>query len=240
MASASNVTKQIIAYLSENIRNGSWPVGSKLPSEHQLCQMLGVSRISVRSAMQHLAAIGAVQTIRGKGSFLLSADLSALGEDLSIRSTERLREIFEFARLAWPPMCRQLAGQIDPPGLHRLEVIALRLRQLPEGEWRQLVHLVMEFHYALSLAFRNSLITEMTESVLRELATYHCVDNWNLVYHGLVYYFDLLLTALRMGDGERAAVAMGDYLRHSVEFCYPLTEPQQAGQPEGGEALPEA
>ena len=68
-------------------------------------------------------------------------------------------------------------------------------------------------------------LTELAENFLRELSSYPCVDNWNLVYHGLLYYFDLLLLALRKHEREQASAIMDDYLRHSAEFCYQLSTP---------------
>jgi len=45
-------------------------VGEKLPSEHELCTMFGVSRTSVRAALQTLRSKGVVGTVQGLGSFV--------------------------------------------------------------------------------------------------------------------------------------------------------------------------
>ncbi len=224
MAGVSNVTNQIIAYLCKHIRDGSWSPGSRLPSEHQLCQTLGVSRTSVRSALQQLGALGIVESVRGKGTYLRSSDLSAL-ETVPIQSPERLRHLMEFARLVWPSLCGSLACGIEEDSLLALEQTVKELHTLESGAWKRLIHLVMEFHYALATPFYNPILTELTENFLRELGSYPCVDNWNLVYHGLLYYFDLLLLALRKHEREQASAIMDDYLRHSAEFCYQLSTP---------------
>ena len=225
MAVVSNVTNQIISYLCRNIRDGSWPLGSRLPSEHQLCQTLGVSRTSVRSALQQLGALGIVESVRGRGTYLRSLDLSALEAAVPMQSTERLRHLMEFARLVWPSLCGSLACGIEEDSLLALEQTARELHTLEPGAWKRLIHLVMEFHYALATPFHNPILTELAENFLRELSSYPCVDNWNLVYHGLLYYFDLLLLALRKHEREQASAIMDDYLRHSAEFCYQLSTP---------------
>ena len=49
-----NVTNQVVEYLKENIESGNWSVGEKIPSEHQMTELLGVSRSSVRTAIQYM------------------------------------------------------------------------------------------------------------------------------------------------------------------------------------------
>ena len=49
-----NITDQVVEYLKENIESGKWNIGEKIPSENQMVMELGVSRSSIRSALQYL------------------------------------------------------------------------------------------------------------------------------------------------------------------------------------------
>src|SRR6185312_8544930 len=49
---------------------GTWPPGSLLPAEPNLCREFGVSRITVRKAISDLVHEGRIQTIQGKGTFV--------------------------------------------------------------------------------------------------------------------------------------------------------------------------
>lgn len=55
--------------LRELIDSGQIPVGSKLPSERQLCAELGVSRVSLREAFRVLQSDGYLETRAGAGTF---------------------------------------------------------------------------------------------------------------------------------------------------------------------------
>ena len=66
-----NLTKNVVAVLSERIRNGEFHVGEKLPTESELMEAFGVSRTVIREAISRLQAAGLVETRHGIGTFLL-------------------------------------------------------------------------------------------------------------------------------------------------------------------------
>jgi GntR family transcriptional repressor for pyruvate dehydrogenase complex len=65
--------KELIAsQIEDAILEKKYLPGSKLPSENELCNMFGVSRTSVREAVQVLQAHGLVSIEKGKGIFVKS------------------------------------------------------------------------------------------------------------------------------------------------------------------------
>ncbi|MBI9045789.1 MAG: FadR family transcriptional regulator [Anaerolineaceae bacterium] len=64
------VVESIIEQIVTKIRDGELNPDDKLPSERKLIEMLGVSRSSVREALQGLAAMGLVETRSGEGTFV--------------------------------------------------------------------------------------------------------------------------------------------------------------------------
>lgn len=56
--------------LRHGIADGAWRIGSRLPSEDQLRQRYGVSRMTVRQALARLAAAGLVTRRQGIGTFV--------------------------------------------------------------------------------------------------------------------------------------------------------------------------
>lgn len=65
-------------YILAHIRDGRWPQYSRIPSEHELCAELGISRTSVRSAIARYVSVGILESQHGKGTFVRSSDLNLL------------------------------------------------------------------------------------------------------------------------------------------------------------------
>lgn len=62
--------EQLRQALLEAITNGRIPEGTKLPTEEELCEQLGISRPVARQAYSALIAEGYVERMRGKGTFV--------------------------------------------------------------------------------------------------------------------------------------------------------------------------
>lgn len=57
--------------LAERIGNGIYPPEGRLPSEMDLVAEFGCSRESVRRAVEELRNRGLIETVKGKGSYIL-------------------------------------------------------------------------------------------------------------------------------------------------------------------------
>jgi GntR family transcriptional regulator len=59
------------------IERGEWSAGSQIPNEDRLCDMLGISRITVRHALRNLEEAGLLRREHGRGTFVRSATVVA-------------------------------------------------------------------------------------------------------------------------------------------------------------------
>ncbi|MFZ2238369.1 MAG: GntR family transcriptional regulator [Gordonia amarae] len=57
--------------LREFILSGKLRPGDKMPSENELCEIFGASRVTIRTAMQGLKDAGYIRIVRGSGSWVL-------------------------------------------------------------------------------------------------------------------------------------------------------------------------
>lgn len=61
---------QLQEILRLKIANRAWSVGTQIPSEHELCRTFGVTRPTVRQALEGLVREGLLVKRRGKGAFV--------------------------------------------------------------------------------------------------------------------------------------------------------------------------
>lgn len=94
------LSESIATDLRQRISRGEWGNGDRLPSEHRLAHHYGVSRATIRTALQDLESRGITLTRRGVGTFVtgqsagVRADLRQL-ESLSatIRAHGRMPDV---------------------------------------------------------------------------------------------------------------------------------------------------
>ncbi len=123
---------QLANRLAADISSGRLAPGRQLPTEAELMAAYGISRVTVRQAIQILARNGQVISQRGKGTFVarapLQQDLSSLQgfhDALRSQGVEPQTELLEFS---------PSAGRVDalPPGLDL--PVRLRRRYCVDGE----------------------------------------------------------------------------------------------------------
>ena len=93
-AQAMPLYHQVYLVMREKIRTGAY--GDRaLPSEHQLCDIFGVSLITVKRAMRTLANDGFVTRHRGRGTFAVACTVSAPRRNTLDDLLQSVREIGE-------------------------------------------------------------------------------------------------------------------------------------------------
>ena len=219
MAGTLSVTDQVVNYIQMNIESGAWPIGSKLPSESQLCDSLGESRTSVRSALQQFIAIGAVESIHGKGSFLRSNDLCRLRRSETI-TVEMLQNVLSACAVIRPAICVEAMladeGQLIPD----LRKILDRMHSLKPHQLREMMELAHEFHKRMSSSLKNPALDNIREQFNTVISHFQPTESDNVLFYGNLYYHNSMLEAIEHQDAERLAKAVRNYYSNMSNF-YP-------------------
>lgn len=160
------LTDQIYHTLKALILSGRWPEGYRLPSEPELAAQFGVSRMSLRMALQKLQALGLIEVCVGSGTFVKRFSLDEYLEEISslVFHTESPQKIAELRKaLEVSGVCLAI-DKYTPERLKELEEIlerfhdAIRRRDIEEMIRRD-------------VAFHNHII-ETTDNELF-IAVYH-------------------------------------------------------------------
>lgn len=118
--------------LRQRIRDGVYAQDGEFPTEQELTRDFGVSRITVRKALERLEREGAIDRQRGRGTFvnapapeaLVSASLSGSIENLIAMGLRTQVEVVSFDYLPAPA---SIAAQMDlAPGTEVQRVVRIR------------------------------------------------------------------------------------------------------------------
>ncbi len=82
--------QQLATYILKNIQEGTWPVGTLIPSEMHLVEQFSLSRNTVREAIKQLELSGYIYRIHGKGSYVSTARLNQRFNNLTSFSRDIL------------------------------------------------------------------------------------------------------------------------------------------------------
>lgn len=93
-----NLVDQVTEFLQEAIESGEYQVGDRLPSENDLANEFGTSRLTVRLAIQKLNALELLETKVGDGTYVKRFSFEKYVDNVSdiIFSEDMMGDIREF------------------------------------------------------------------------------------------------------------------------------------------------
>ncbi len=124
--------EQISAWLRGEIESGHLAPHTQIPSEHELCERFGVSRVTVRRALQTLESDGLIYRRQGLGSFVCDQRVAAglvrltdFAQDMARAGLEASSRVLHRATESCPlPVAERLGVE---PGSPVLRLDRLRL-----------------------------------------------------------------------------------------------------------------
>lgn len=152
--------------LRQMLTEGVWEPGERLPTEAELAEMFGVSRLTVRMALQKLSTGGLVTIRAGEGTFAkkfslrsyldAASDLYVTPEMLDdVRDFRKLLEV-ECARLACERATEEDILAMQQACDTYLEIIQ-NGQPLNDAQLQRRVKADLDFHYGLCKASHNSM-----------------------------------------------------------------------------------
>lgn len=151
---------QVIEQLRSAIRQGEWPVGTRIPTEAELAATLGVGRNTVREAVRAMSHGGLLEVRQGDGTYVRAT--SEVSGAIRRLCGSELREILQVRRMLEVEGARLAATE-------RTEAELTRLRDLHDerdaaqrdARFDEFVRVDAEFHLTVVACGHNTLLTEL-------------------------------------------------------------------------------
>ena len=163
----SSVSQQVFDQLREQILAGDWKPGDKLPSENELAAQFGVSRVTVRNALQKLSGLGLLETHFGEGSFVRGAGTEAALNQLVpllYLGRETLRDILTFRRMVEGPICEIACRRATDGEIAQLRELLGQMERAG-GDLAAFAQADSAFHCALARLTRSKMMQQIYQII---------------------------------------------------------------------------
>lgn len=220
--SGGRMSTQIVSQIVPLIRSKRLKPGDRFPSERELSQTFGVSRVTVRDALRILEVMGLVEIRVGSagGAFVTVPSTAVVGEGvlnmLALRelSPERLAETRAMLELA---VLDLVLVRITDEEIEDLRELCRRSRDLAEADAYD-PYLSNEFHTRLARCTHNDAVALLGESFAGPLsmADLRAKERPEWTYLHSVKEHAELVEAIAEGDAPRARRLLRDHLLRNV------------------------
>lgn len=153
-------------YVRDGINNGKWQPGDILPKEIDLCEMFGVSRPTVRTALANLVHEGLITRTKRKGTIVRewrtlesgTVFIESFHQEMKQRGIPVVTEVLEFRRVEAPEFVQQKMNLKENDMVIKLTrlrygrdsfdkgPVVLTSSYLPEKLWPSIQNCDMERH----------------------------------------------------------------------------------------------
>ena len=164
------VMNQIIELISQ----GKLRIGDKLPSEQEMTELFGISRISLREAMKLLEAKGYIESRDRKGKFVksLTDNVKSSIEDLISINHEKIWELLAVRRLIDSEAALLAANNVGKDQKNRFKKIITVLEQIGDEtvlSSKEGGRLYSDFFDILADSTRNTIFVHLRETIAHVL-----------------------------------------------------------------------
>lgn len=212
----------VLDIILDQITTGALTPGQKLPSERALALEMGVSRVSVRAALERLKAQGFVVAVQGGGTSVVSS-AAAMEDALSVLISRKRDNLFDLAEIrmaleTWA--ARRAAERASPKDIEAISDAFERMRQangLGPGGKDDKARADVEFHYAVARAAHSPVYQHMLTVIRDTLTTMLEFHRYRLFGRPeddetILAQHEAILKAVTNRDSDSAQAAMEAHL----------------------------
>jgi DNA-binding FadR family transcriptional regulator len=197
------------------VTDGTWPLGSQIPTESELVEWSGVGRNTVREAIGSLVQAGILRREQGRGTFVVSTSDLRSSVSRRVAATSR-RDSLEL-RLALDAAAARIAAvRRTEADTERLVTLLQERREAwAGGDAHERVRADSALHRAVVGATHNALMQDVYDGLLGVFEEVQLHDVAGETDDLAQLHADLV-DAIVEGDSERAAATMSRLLQPMI------------------------
>lgn len=158
---SGTLAEQAADRLRASITDGVWPVGTRVPAEHDLVEQLGVSRNTVREALRGLVHTGLLEARVGDGTYVIAT--SELRSAISRRSaTSTPDEVMELRAVLEEHAAALAARRAVPEDIATLRAL-LAVATGERVDMERIAAADRRFHREVARISGNGLLADLHE-----------------------------------------------------------------------------
>ena len=216
-----NLTRQVFEQLKDQIITGKWQSGYKIPSENKLVEILNVSRITIREALQALVALDLLEKKRGQGTFVKNTlSESFFVSLLPLIQFDRSQAVYmhEYRKIVEVGSIELVVERASKEDIQRLRSILEEMKKFKDNNLEHFALEDLNFHLALSQITKNPIIIR-ANFVIRDFFSNHMVKVVEAMgtEPGL-YYHEQIIQAIEEKDRKKARKLMKKHLENNEKF----------------------
>ena len=173
-----SLADMIAETLKQQITEGTYRVGDKLPTEPELMKTFGVGRSSVREAVKLLVNMGVVRVQQGSGTFVA---VPSNNDDVNIKmSTADRTELDEVRKILDIAIVEKAVARRTEKDIERMRAsLEKRKVNAEKGLLEECIEADLNFLNAIADAAHNRILAD----IYRAAAT-HLLSEFNRIYNG--------------------------------------------------------
>ena len=217
-----NAVEQVFEQMKSLLIDGTWRSGDKLPSENELSDAFGVSRMTIRQAMQKLKALGLLETRIGSGSYVREPSpedsLNDLIPLMYIGSPSQLH-VFQFREMIDSESVRIATPIASDKHIERLENILEQMKKASKEDNKEAFsNYDFKFHMTIVKLTENPMIIKAYEILLNVLT-----DSMDSVIEKMKYkpaldFHKRIIDAIKARDEVLAEQLMHEHIKHNYSY----------------------
>ena len=205
MKQESRLFEQVSFKIRNDIKEGKFKAGGKIPSEPALMELYGVGRSTVREAIKSLTLSGILTVQQGFGTKVNAVPTEPIEQRLRSSNFEEINQVRALLEQEIVRLATQNRTESDLEAIY--DALESRKRAIEQELRNECTNADIEFHLAIARASGNRVLADLYESftvIIRDFFAKRAPSG--IAHFAMSHHLhQALFNAIKQGDTETAS-----------------------------------